>query len=281
MSKSRLFQVLTSLVIVCCFVCGQAVAQEKHHWQIKVVPRAANQGARSEATLTPNLYGLSQTFAATPAPFGTNTDGSELWPCFGDTSSANPDCPTIGNPSQTFPTGGAIIGGPQYVWSLSACDASASGAAPCGQTETFYEDDTNDTSPNDDLTYLIVATQVQGGKTVTLADSGIVDFGPNPFGGASPAADVIISGDQNFGTLGQTGKNNGNCSADFNYPSPVLPGVFVIQANKTCVDPIAGPVTITATTEVATAVFTTKGSVTTVKYTKKFSVAQKWTINLQ
>jgi len=275
------FKFLTSLVIVCCFVCGQAVAQEKHHWQIKVVPRAANQGPRPQATLADNLYGLSQVFVTTPAGFPLNTDGSELWPCFGDTSSANPDCPSIGNPSQVLPTGGVVLGGPQYVWSLAACDGTNNSGAPCGQTETFYEDDTNDTSPNDDLTYLIVATQVQGGKTVTLADSGTVDFGPNPFGGASPAADVIISGDQTFGSDGAPGKNNGNCEADFNYPSPVLPGVFVIQANKTCVDPIAGPVTLTATTEVATAVFTTKGSVTTVKYTKKFSVAQKWTINLQ
>jgi hypothetical protein len=245
---------------------------------------------------TKNLYGLGQAFVFSPftqSSSPTNSDGTDLWPCFGNTSSANVDCPTIGNPTQTFPTGAAALGTPAYVWSFSACDASSSSVGPCGQTNTWYEDDTLDTT--DDLIYSITATQVQSGKTVYVADSGIVDFaGVNPFGGASPAADVVIYGDQNFGTLGVTGKNNGNCSGNFNYPvaSNQESGItypYVIAAGKTCVDPVPGLVTLTATTELGTPTYTktTKGcpngetSCYTVKFTKKYSVSQKWTIWLQ
>ncbi len=212
-----------------------------------------------------NLYGLGQSFAA----YALDGSGADEWPCFGGGSGA--DCPTI-------VAGGVVVGIPQYVWSFANCDAScASDTTPCGQTETWYEDDSNDTSAKDDLTYSVVVTQ---GKNV-IADSGTVDFGPNPYGGLTPPADVIIFGDQNFGTLGETGKNNGNCEADFNYPSPVLPGVFVVAANKTCVDPVPGLATLTATTSVSTAIFTTTKGVTTVKYTAKHKLAQKWTIFFQ
>jgi hypothetical protein len=221
------------------------------------------------------LYATEAAFVATDLPT-TNTDGSDLWPCFGDTSSANPDCPTIGAPSVTFPTGGVALGAPSYTWSLSACNGTTNGNVLCGQTNSWYEDDSGDST--DDLTYEIEVTQ---GENI-IADSGLVDFGPNTFGGLSPAANVIIYGDQNFGTLGETGKNNGNCDADFNYPSPELPGVFVIAAGKTCVDPVAGPVKFTATTSVQTATFTTSAKgVTTVKYKLKYKVKQTWTITLQ
>jgi hypothetical protein len=280
MSKSRLFQVLTSLVIVAGFVCGQqALAQEKHHWQVKVVPRTTNQqGPHANVTLTPNLYGLWAAFADTSLPT-SNTDGSDLWPCFGDTASANPDCPSIGDPTVVFPNGGAVVGGPQYVWSLSACNGTTNGNVLCGQTETFYEDDSGDSS--DDLLYSIEVVQ---GSSV-IADSGTIDFGPNPFGGLSPAADVIFSGDQNFGALGETGKNNGNCDASFNYPVTSDPAgvVFGIAANKTCVDPVAGVATLTATTELATPVYklNTKTGTYTVTFKEKYKVQQKWNINLQ
>jgi hypothetical protein len=215
------------------------------------------------------LYGLDQAFTA----YALDGSGADEWPCFGGGSGA--DCSTI-------VAGGVVVGIPQYVWSYSACDgATASDTTPCGQTETWYEDDSNDTSTSDDLTYSLTATQVQGKATVYIADSGTVDFGPNPYGGLSPAADVIIYGDQNFGTLGQTGKNNGNCEANFNYPSPVLPGVFVIAANKTCVNPQPGLATLTATTQIATATFSTKKGVTTVKYTIKYKLQQKWNIWFQ
>ena len=180
-----------------------------------------------------------------------------------------------------LPTGGAAIGIPQYVWSFSACDGT-SNLNPCGQTETWYEDDSGDTT--DDLIYAITATQVQSGKTVYVADSGVVDFaGPNPFGGASPPADVVIYGDQNFGTGGATGKNNGNCSANFNYPVswPTITYPYVVAANKTCVNPLPGLVTITALTELAHPTYTVHGSTATVKFTVIKKLTQKWTIWLQ
>jgi hypothetical protein len=286
MAKSPKFHVFVCLAIVALFVCGQQLlAQEvPHHYHTQLVHRVNSDHAIPQTNPAPpaGLYGTSQVFAATPLPSGVNTDGTDLWPCFGNSSSANPDCPTIGDPSVTFPSGGVAVGGPQYTWSFAACDASAStDTTPCGQTETWYEDDSNDTASTDDLTYSITATQVQSGKTVYIADSGTVDFGPNPYGGLSPAANVIIYGDQNFGTLGATGKNNGNCDANFNYPSPVLPGVFVVAANKTCVNPVPGVATITATTSIATATFKTVKGVTTVTYKVKYKVAQKWNIFFQ
>jgi hypothetical protein len=62
----------------------------------------------------------------------------------------------------------------------------------------------------DDLLYRVEV--VQG--TNVIYDSGTIDFGPNPFGGLTPPADVIFSGDTNFGTLGETGKNNSFGSVD-------------------------------------------------------------------
>lgn len=279
MTKSRLFPVVVLATMVTLLAFGQlAAAQARPHFQIKLIPKQVNSDHVNSNPAPPNgLYGIDQAFVVTPLPDGSNSDGSDLWPCFGDTSSPNVDCPTIGNPSITFPNGGIVIGSPQYVWSYAACDGNAATVGPCGQTETWYEDDSNDSLATDDLTYLIEVTQ---GANV-ISDSGTVDFGPNPYGGLSPAADVIIYGDQNFGTLGQTGKNNGNCSADFNYPSPVLPGVFVVAANKTCVDPKPGLATLSATTSIATAKFTTVKGVTTVKYTVKYKVLQKWNIFLQ
>jgi|SRR5271163_1599691 len=278
-TKLRVFSgTILAVMIACCALGQLALAQTPHHYTIRVLPHQKTADAQPNANPAPaaGLYGVEQAFTATPG--ATNSDGTDLWPCFGNSTTPNVDCPTIGDPSVTFPSGGVALGGPQYVWSYSACDASAAtDTTPCGQTETWYEDDSNDTSASDDLTYEIVAQQ----GSDYIADSGIVDFGPNPYGGLTPPADVIIYGDQNFGTLGATGKNNGNCEADFNYPTPVLPGVFVVAANKTCVNPKPGLTTITATTSIATATFTTKKGVTTVKYTVKYKVQQKWSIWLQ
>ncbi len=107
--------------------------------------------------------------------------------------------------------------------------------------------------------------------------------------------DVVIFGDQGFGTIGvHTGPNNGECLTSFNYPltSPVSPGTpYGIAAGKTCVNPRPGLVTFTATTELGAPTYTkstnpkTCGTVTppcyTVTYTKKYSVTQKWNIWLQ
>jgi hypothetical protein len=288
---------LVVLTVLAFTVVGQLAVAQPHHYTVKVVPRAQAE-AVPESGVAKNLYGTSAVFAFSPytqSSSPTNSDGTDLWPCFGSytssggTSSENPDCPTIGDPSQGFPAGGVVLGGYAYTWSLSDCNATSTTAPPCGQTETWYEDDSGDST--DELTYTIEATQ---GSTV-IADSGTVVFGPNTFGGQSPAANIVISGDENFGDMGvKTGPNNGNCDADFDYPltSAAFPGsTYVIAAGKTCGAAVSGPVSLTATTEVATPKYTksTSSSVCgsvgtpcyTVKFTKKYSVTQKWTINLQ
>ncbi len=278
MTKSRFILAIACLAVLVFAVSGQqALAESNHHFQIKVMPRTNQDGAvKAPSAITAGLYGLTAAFTATAYP-ATNSDGSDLWPCPGGST----DCATIGNPTVSFPAGGWALGNPSYEWSLSGCDGTTNGNVPCGQTETFYEDQSGDSA--DDLTYLITATQVQNGVTVYLADSGTVDFGTNPYGGATPAADVVIYGDQNFGALGVTGKNNGNCEANYNYPGSGGPpsGLFVIAAGKTCVDPIAGPVTLSAVTTVAHPTWTGKKGVYTVKYTIVHTLKQTWTINLQ
>ncbi|MGA2966058.1 MAG: hypothetical protein ABSD64_07585 [Terriglobales bacterium] len=295
MSKSRLFQVVVLVAIVALFACSQmAMAATKPHFQIKVIPKT-HSGVNPMVAEPPTvgLYGVAQWFGYTSYLV---TSGTDLWPCFGNTATPDPNCADI-------ISGGVVLGAPSLSWPLAACDANSTVNAYdyCGQTETWYEDWSNDST--DELTYLLVATQVQGSATVTLADSGIVDFGPNVYGAACggtcpPAADVIIYGDQDFGTQGLTGVNNGNCEAPYAYPLnsaafPVADGVYVVPANKTCKNPLAGLVTLTATTEVGAPVYTksTKASVCatsdsgvppcwTVKWTKKYSVAQKWVIDL-
>jgi len=293
MTRVRLFFcVAVVLVVAFCAFAQPALAQSSNHFQVRALPQAPTTGIKPDSNPPPtaNLYALNQAFVATFFPT-SNSDGTDLWPCFGNSTSPNTDCPSIGNPTVTFPTGGVALGVPAYVWSYANCDAPnpQTTYTPCGQTETWYEDDSGDSA--DDLIYQIVATQ----GTKIIADSGIVDFvGANPYGGLTPPADVIIYGDQNYGTLGATGQNNGNCDANFNYPvaSNMESGItypYVIAANKTCVDPVPGLATLTATTELATPKYTktTKGCPSgesvcyTVKFTKKYSVTQKWNIWFQ
>ncbi len=283
------------LAVVALFVCGQqAQAAENHHpkFAIKIVPHQPGSEIATPSVLTPNLYGVSAASAYTQYP-NNNSDGSDLWPCFGSydgthTSTENPDCPTVGDPKQGFPAGGAVLGTLSYSWPLAACNATSTTSPECMQTNTWYEDDSGDST--DELLYIVEATQ---GSTV-LADSGTVDFGPNAYGGLSPAADVIIYGDQNLGDMGISGPNNGNCEAAYNYPlaSPANPGgVYVVPAGKTCGVPTTGAVKFSATTEVGKPAYTkvTHGTVDgtpctvaapcyTVKWTKVYSVAQSWTI---
>lgn len=297
MKKIPLLLVLASLAVA-FFVCGQPAlaqnsAQSKIPFQIKVMPPRPPEAYPEisiEGATPANLYGLSQTFTA-PSP-SNNSDGSPIWPCFGS-NSTNMDCPTIGNPMITFPSGGVAVGVPFYSWSLANCNQTSTSSPACGQTETWYEDDTPATT-TDDLTYSIVVTQIQSSVVKYIADSGTVDFGTNSFGGQTPPAVIIVSGDSGFGTMGvATGPNNGNCVADINYPLATDPppvGVFVIAANKTCVAPISGVVTLTATTEIATPKYTmqttkakcltTPAPCWTVTYTKKYSISQKWNIYL-
>jgi hypothetical protein len=307
MKRLKFLPLVVVLAVAAMFICGQPAqaAENPHHWHVKVLPHHAEQGARGElgGAPTPGLYGVGQAFVNTPAGYADNSDGSELWPCFGSGgtgTAANPDCPSLGDPSVAFPEGAAALGTPAYTWYLASntadsfqpfgCDASTTADAAnfCGQTNTWYEDWSNDST--DELLYIIEATQ--DGKVI--ADSGTVDFGPNTFAGLLPAADVVIYGDQNFGTDGvATGPNNGNCDAAFGYPlsAPSYPGVYVVPANKTCVDPVASSsisgaltaqeVKFAVTTELGTPAYTekTSGTIDGVTCTKTAPCYEvKWTI---
>ena len=297
---TRTFQVcVLALIVVFCFGT-LAVAADHAQFSAKVV---RNSGARANSahpdyTFTypaKGLYGVAQWFGGGPiASYATptNGDGSEIWPCFGGGTASNPDCPTVGSPVQPLAADGFVGGVPFYGWPLQFtsgsdfCDQASTADAPCGQVETWYEDDSLDGT--DDLLYLLTALQ----GTKYLSDSGTYDFGPN-FTGGGPGAVVVISGDQGFGTMGQTGVNNGNCAASFAYPlaAPAYPGVYEVSAKKTCSAPTTGLVKFTALTELGTPAYTKVTTVAgcspvappcyTVKWTIKYKATQTWNIWLE
>jgi hypothetical protein len=292
-----------------------AAAQEQHAPRVsmKVIHRdraenAAVAQSESAPSPWPNLYALQGAFTQTYPTIGANSDGTDVWPCTGGSSStgANPDCPTIGSPVVLFPSIATAIGNPAFVWQLKntagsgngqGCDALINGTGhlgvpylPCGQVETWYEDDSNDTT--DDLLYSMEA--VQGSKVIY--STGTVDLGPNTAASQTPPSDVIIYNPINFG-FGpgdgpSTGPNNGNCTPDYNYPltAPQNPGEsYLVAAGKTCVEPVPGPVTIIVKTALGTPTYTeaTGAACTahgvaspcyTVEWTKKYEICQTWNI---
>jgi hypothetical protein len=302
MSKPRWFHVTVLFAIVAFGACSQmAFARPR----AAAIPTAQSQ-AQSTSYPAPGLYAVTQAFAG--SPYNPNLPGNgwtnnsnevELWPCFGG-GGGNGDCPTIGNPAIGFD--GIAIGIPYFTWSLAACDGTTNGTqnpyswdqgetwnpfaingdyVPCGQLNTFYQDYTGDTS--DDI--LFRAQVTQGGNLI--ADTGIQDWGPNQFG-ASNGELIVFYQDFNFGTLGDSGPNNGNCVPNYNYPNTIPPTLTypVISAGgHTCVDPVAGAATMTVETSVATPTWTCKdkeGIVTCkVKYTTVYSLKQTWNIYLQ
>src|SRR5580698_9316239 len=214
MRKSRLFHALAICAMVAFFICSQqAFAQNVHHLQVRVVnPGGAHAQAKTEKKA---LEQLSSGFGVLPP---VDSSGNDEWPCFPNQNANGADCSQIA-------AGGVVIGAPAYTQSLANCDASAAGAPNCGQIFWFYEDDTGDGT--DDLIVSIVVKQ----GTEYILDTGNFDFGPNPFPAGSV---VVISDDVAFGTLGETGKNNGFCDG----------------SKKTCVNPVAGIATVTVTTKV-------------------------------
>jgi hypothetical protein len=286
------------IAIVALCACGpMAIAKTKLvAVQLPESRVTANATALAPA---PGLYPVTQMFTSTPYNaslpgngWTNNLDGSELWPCFG----GELDCPTTGYPA--IPFHGVTIGVPSYFHTLSACDGTTNGTqvpytwdqgqtvfpysingyyVPCGQILTLYHDLTGDTT--DDLLVSIVVKQ---GDNV-IADSGIQDNGQNPFGNAG-ANDIIFSyQDFNFGALGVAGPNNGNCVPSFNYPVSSFPydGFFTVAAGKTCVDPVAGPATITVRTSLSTPTYNCKDAKgCTVKYKDKYVLVQEWNIYL-
>lgn len=214
MTKSRWILVLASLAIAALVVSGQqAVAQSLHPFKLTVVP--ARRGDHPAVKEKKALYQLAAGFGVLPPLDGS---GNDSWPCFG----GDTDCSAIA-------PGGVVIGDPFYTWSLTACDASSSTFTNCGQFFNFWEDDTLDTT--DDL---VISVVVQQGKSF-IFDSGAQNFGPNPFGTAAGQL-IVLSQDTAFGTQGQSGPGNGFCAG----------------STETCVDPKAGPATITITTTVGT-----------------------------
>src|SRR5260370_13857602 len=73
---------------------------------------------------------------------------------------------------------------------------------------------------------------------------------PNPFGGPTAPADVIVFGDQNLGDWpgATTAPTNVNCTADFNYPTSADPAavLFTIQSTTTSSNLPPGSVTFSA-----------------------------------
>ena len=237
MTRSRLFLVFASLVIVAFVVCGQRAQAEEtpHHGHFQVVTKA--QAAHSDTAPAANLYLAWADFATFSN--ATNSDGSYLWPCFGNyvasigTSSENVDCPTIGDPSVPF-GGGVVLGVPEYVWSLSDCNATTTTAPDCADQETFVEDTTGDMT--DEVLFSLEI--VQGTKIVY--DTGTQDYGPNPFGLTAAEYPVtwINYNPLNLGDMGiATGPNNGNCYGSSNYPEAQASyaGFYTVTAKKTCV----------------------------------------------
>ena len=216
MTTSRFVPFLACLIAISFLLCGpQALAQGRHHFQVRVVPAAHFSPTRALARFD-DLFSLSFGFAALPP---VDQDGNDAWPCFPNSSNPNAaDCSGIA-------AGGVVTGVPAYTWSLAACNGNTSTSPSCGQIFWFYEDDSGDST--DHLVVQVVAKQ---GSNYIL-DTGKIDLGPN----SSPSGSiVVIYGDTAFGTLGATGKNNGFCAG----------------SNKVCSDPLAGLATITVTTKV-------------------------------
>jgi hypothetical protein len=316
MKTSHAFQVLALLLATGSLLAPRpATAQEPYRPRMhrKVVRKdsAETAAARTGSAPPDRLYPLQAAFTQTYPTIGANSDGTDIWPCTGGSSitGPDPDCPTIGSPTILFPAIATAVGNPAFVWQLKnipgsgngqGCDALSNGTGhlgvpylPCGQVETWYEDDSNDAI--DDLLYTMTVTQ----GTRTLATTGTVDFGPNTSGPTTPPSDIIIYNPINFG-FGPgdgpaTGPNNGNCTPDFNYPltTPASPGeVYLVAAGKTCVEPLPGPATITVTTALASPVYTkvtgtdcTAHGVAspcyTVDWIRKYEICQTWDIWLE
>src|SRR5579871_1562090 len=123
MRTSRVFQHRAWVAVAFFSTLSQlALAQEGHHRTYVAVPgMAAERAAAPERAPAPTIYGLQATFTQTNASEYPNSDGTDLWPCFGfgSTGAPNPDCPTVGNPSIPLPVGGIVLGVPQYVWKLA------------------------------------------------------------------------------------------------------------------------------------------------------------------
>jgi hypothetical protein len=277
---------LTIVALFVCGLQAQSQAQFQpkitiHHIQHAKHARAGH--VRSHALTSPpaNFYPI-YAGAAFMGPQDNTTDPpTDQWPC--DPSWGTGYCDWAAQ--YDWPAGDVANGGGEGIWggylqysipwqgepgpnvfddppcfyTDPAGPPVVDGVTPwCTQLVMSYEDDTNDTS--DELYQTIVVTQKQGSATVDLMDTGIIDQGTN---GQATFADTsvpyinVIWLDALFGTLGQPTsctvkgktslcKNNGMClgaGALNNYW-----GAYNYASNKSCVNPIEGPATVTITT---------------------------------
>lgn len=188
MTRLRFFQYAV-LVVIVAFCFGQLALASNH------IIKQGNQtrsktGEATYTSPTAALYPLSAGFVASPyvaigttdTGAGQNSDGTDLWPCFGEysaTSGPNPDCPYIGNPQQYLPAGGLVVGVPQYAWPTSSdpssgivgCGDQTSVWDVCTQEANWFEDWTGDTT--DELLFTMEVTQ----GTTVIFNSGVQDYG--------------------------------------------------------------------------------------------------------
>lgn len=223
----RLVTLLTVLAVVgLCF--SAALAQEAHPPHAVLLKSATSSVDPAAPAAPTGVWIPWADFAAFSN--ATNSDSSFLWPCFGEYApssgtntghAANPDCPTIGDPSVPFPNGGVVLGNPSYLWTLAACNATSTSSPNCADQESFVTDNSADLT--DELLVSIVITQGSGATLKTIYNSGTVDYGSNIFGVTASQFPInwINYNPQNLGDMGvATGPNNGNCFADLNYPIP-------------------------------------------------------------
>jgi len=223
----RIFQVVV-VVLVVAFCFGQMALAEGPHITPKVTPKVIhNPGLNANAVhsnaLAAGFHGLWQALAGSPAdyyPTPTNSDGYPIWPCFGGGSSTNPDCPQIGDPAQA--NYGMEVGVPFFTWPLSLCENADTATIPCGQTETWYEDDSGDST--DYLAYGLYAKQ----GTSYVANEGLYVYAPNPGSGFV----TVWSGDNYMGT--------GACISGYastGYPIPAVQSGSAACTSKTTCTP--------------------------------------------
>lgn len=214
MQASRLLKISVCLSLAICFICAlpAATAEEnRNHWQVRVIPGAHHPDKSIANTKFDELYLLSEGFGILPPKDSSENDE---WPCLPNVADANyADCSNVAN-------GGVVTGLPAFSWSFDACNANSPTSTPCGQVFWFYEDDTNDNTD-----HLITSITVRQGTNVVL-ETGNIDHGPNP---ASVGSIVVISDDVAFGTMGETGKNNGYCAGSKKVCSDLLQGLATIS----------------------------------------------------
>jgi len=295
--NSRVFQLLVVLVVVVFCISG-AMAAEVHQAAFPLHAKVVARNVHRNTAVPPaaGVYGEAAEFIGSPYAdswITLNGDNSALWPCFGGSTDASgdgakADCEFAGDPQQYLPYNAMVTGVPSYTWDLTACDQTSTSSPLCGQASWQYEDDTGDSV--DDLTVYVQATQ----GTATVLNNGTYDVGPNALGyGAALGYSIIWSDPTGLGTMGQTGKNNGNCTPDIGYPltSPSFPGAYLVSAGKTCVAPTQGVVAWEIITEWGTPVYTKQTTASkcpgvgapcyTVAWTSKYKLTQKFNTYLE